>query len=147
MIQRPLLAAAALVLPLLAMAPAAAAVDTRTDHTAAVYTVPGSDGRHGAKSITVDPTTQRVYATKPVPGVSGVFDLPYAVGLAPTTAPSRSSNPSSGPAPGHGSSGSGIGWGLIAIVAAAVLAFTLGSRLRRRGRHKDQGGDDLSWTG
>jgi hypothetical protein len=54
---------------------------------------------------------------------------------------------SSAPAPGHGSSGSGIGWGLIAIVAAAVLAFVLGSRLRRRGRRKDHGGEDLSSTG
>jgi hypothetical protein len=73
--------------------------------------------------------------------------LPRAVRLAPTTAPSSPSSPSSGPAPGQGSSHSGIGWGLIAIVTAAVLAFVLGSRLRRRGRHKDQGGDDLSWTG
>jgi hypothetical protein len=75
--------------------------------------------------------------------------LPRAVLLAPTTAPSHSSSSpsSSSPPPGHGSAGSGIGLGLVAIIAAAVLAFVLGSRLRRRSRHKDQGGDDLSWTG
>jgi hypothetical protein len=75
--------------------------------------------------------------------------LPRAVRRAPTTAPSHSSPaPSSpSPTPGHGSSDTGIGWGLIAIMAAAVIAFLLGSRLRQRGRRKDAGGEDLSWTG
>jgi hypothetical protein len=75
--------------------------------------------------------------------------LPRAVLLAPTATPSHSpSGPSStSPVPGKGSSDSAIGWGLITIVAAAVMAFVLGSRLRRRGRRKDQGGEDLSWMG
>ena len=74
--------------------------------------------------------------------------LPRAVLHAPTTAsarPSGSLSPS--PAPGNGSSNAGIGWGLIAIVAAAVMAFLLGSRIRRRGEHRNESGDDLSWTG
>jgi hypothetical protein len=75
--------------------------------------------------------------------------LPGAVLLAPTATASHSSSgpSSSSPAPGNGSFDSAIGWGLITIIAAAVMAFILGSRLRRRGRHKDQGGEDLSWTG
>jgi hypothetical protein len=138
-IRRALLVSAALVLPLIAMTPAAAAgsrpctlADPRLSE------VSGIAARAGDSWVSTEGWDQPII---PVP-------VPRAVLLAPTTTPSHSSpSPSSSPAPGHGSSGSGIGWGLIAIVAAAVLAFILGSRLRRRGRHKDQGGDDLSWTG
>ena len=191
MIRRALLAIAALVLPLLAMTPAAGAGnrlcpvdDPRLSEVSGiaahvgdnqstrskidVYQIPEparpADRDPSATAAVVSrirlPNQSQAEGVNMVGGALWLPNdgrdhliltvaLPRAVLLAPTTTASDSSSgpSSSSPAPGNGSSDSGIGWGLITIVAAAVMAFILGSRLRRRGRHKDQGGEDLSWTG
>ena len=158
MIQRVLLAVAALVLPLLAMTPAVAAVSgLRARASDLRYGHVQNDSADSARFFAVAARTGRTAAVYTVPGARNVDwevlavapALPRAVLRAPTTNASHSSSgpSSSTPAPGNGSSDSAIGWGLIAIVAAALIAFILGSRLRRRGRHRDEGGEDLSWMG
>ena len=170
MIRRMPLAVAALVLLLLlAMTPAVAAgsrlccVDDPRMSEVSGIAAPAADPRYvyvqndagdSARCFAVDTRTGRTAAVYPVPRARNDWEdlavalaLPHGALLAPTTTASHSSGPSSTPAPGNGSSDSAFGWGLIAIVAAALMAFILGSRLRRRGRHKDEGGEDLSWMG
>jgi hypothetical protein len=169
MIRRVLLAAAALVLPLLALTPALAAGsrlgcvdDPRLSEVSGIAALrrpsvclcperpwplgsvlrgghPHRPHRRCALWLSGEGLDQPILTVA----------LPRAVLLAPPTTASHSSSgsPSSSPAPGNGSSDSAFRLGLIAIVAAAVMAFILGSRLRRRRRHKDQGGEDLPWTG